>query len=58
MKVFIMCLFYIRVASALPDSVGFLRPLFSESLEIVIAAFDNTRLPTCHFGYRDHMERL
>jgi hypothetical protein len=32
--------------------------LFSDSLETVIAAFDNTRLPTCHFGYRDHIERL
>jgi hypothetical protein len=58
MKVFIMCLFYLRVASALSDPVVLLRALFSDSLETVIAAFDNTRLPTCHFGYRDHMERL
>ena len=56
--VFIMSLFYLRVTSTLSDSVVPLRPLFSDSLETVIAAFDNTRLPTCHFGYRDHMERL
>jgi hypothetical protein len=58
MKVFILCLFHFRVASSLSDPVVLLRALFSNSLETVIAAFDNTRLPTCHFEYRDHMERL
>ena len=53
-----MCLFSLHVASSLSDPVVLLRALFSDSLETVIAAFDNTRLPTCHLGYRDHMERL
>lgn len=53
-----MSLFCLHVASSLSDPVVLLRALLSASLETVIAAFDNTRLPTCHFGYRDHMERL
>ena len=57
MKVFIMCLLHLRVTS-LSNPVVLLRALFSDSLETVIAAFDNTPLPTCHFGYRDHIERL
>jgi len=55
---FIVCLFCLHVASSLSDPVVLLRALFSDSLETVIAAFDNTLLPTCRFVYRDHMQRL
>lgn len=33
-------------------------PCSQAALKLLYAAFDNIRLQTCHFEYRDHMERL